>query len=108
MPAKDRYLGDHIKLAIAEGKKLGWPVYILSGKYGLLKLDDEIDWYDHLMTTEDVPRVTKFVESRLKQGGVTAVTFYAKTKAGNWIPYHSAIEAACQNLGIRVQVRGVE
>ena len=46
LPAAQRYVSVRIAAVVARGQRLGLTVFILSGKYGLLRPDEEIEWYD--------------------------------------------------------------
>jgi len=66
LPAIERYISERIILVNQLAEKSGAEFKILSGKFGLLKADDKIPWYDHLLKMEEVEEMSKKVESQIK------------------------------------------
>ena len=105
LPAAQRYLSGRISAVVARGQELGKKVFILSGKFGLLGPNEEIDWYDRALTAEDEPAITELVTRRLAAENANRVIFCAKPiDAPGWRPYYNVIAAACANLGITLEV----
>lgn len=106
LPAAQRYISDRIGQIIAEGERRGKQVYILSGKHGLLKPDEEIDWYDKPLIPEDEPSITELVARRLVDEKVDRIVFYAKPiDTPGWRHYYNVITTACNRLGIKLLVK---
>lgn len=101
LPAKERYLGEHIKLALAEAEKFGSPFYILSGKYGLVSGDDFIPDYDYLLEKES-DGLSRLVAAQAVEARITEIDFYYKDKE-NWIPYTETLRKACGLEGIKLR-----
>ena len=105
LPAAQRYISARIAQVMAIGKKRGKQVYILSGKYGLLKPEEEIEWYDKPLTAEDETTITGLVIRRLKDENAGRVTFHAeRMDSPGWGSYYTVITKACDSLGIKLTV----
>jgi hypothetical protein len=105
LPAAQRYVSSRIAAVVARGQQLGEPVFILSGKYGLLAPGEEIEWYDRPLTAEDEPAITELVTRRLAAENADRLIFYAEPiDTPGWRPYYNVIAAACANLGITLEV----
>jgi hypothetical protein len=106
LPAIDRYLSTRIAFAYDESRRLGRPMLILSGKYGLLRPEDPIPWYDQKLVMEAVPEIVPVIASRLTKLGVSHIIFYCRTKTDlDWRPYHAALEQACQMQNVEITFR---
>jgi hypothetical protein len=93
LPAVERYRGEHIQIARAEAIRIDSPLYILSGKFGLVSGDDFIADYDYLLEMESA-ELTRLVKSQMEEAGITEVEFYYKEK-GSWAPYRDTLRNAC-------------
>jgi tRNA U34 2-thiouridine synthase MnmA/TrmU len=82
------------------------PVFILSGKYGLLRPDQEIDWYDKLLEPDNERQVQELVTEQLSDEQISEVIFYAKRiDEPGWRSYHNALARACESLNIGMTTR---
>ena len=105
LPARERYVGSHIKLVETIALEQGAQFFILSGKFGLLHAQERIEPYNFLLTEEGV----KFLATRVFRQivrlpfVVSEIQFYTKNKP-NWLPYKKVIEdaAAKTNTNLRV------
>ena len=105
LPARERYVGSHIKLVESIALEQGAQFFILSGKFGLLHAQERIEPYNFLLTEEGV----KFLAARVFRQivrlsfPVSEIQFYTKNKP-NWLPYKKVIEdaAAKTNTNLRV------
>ena len=105
LPAAQRYVSSRIAAVVARGQQLGKPVFILSGKYGLVGPGEEIEWYDKPLTAEDDPAITELVTRRLAAEHADRVIFSAEPiDTPGWRPYYNLIAAACAKLGIALKV----
>src|ERR1700754_3723308 len=84
LSAVERYSSEHIKIAHAEANRLDIPLYILSGKYGLISGEDFIPEYDYLLEKEN-DGLTNLVSMQAKEAKITEVDFYYKNKE-TWLP----------------------
>lgn len=99
LPAYLRYLAPHIQDTYKKSQELQLPMYILSGKYGLLRGDDLIPFYDYYLESSHIVELAKTVTDQIKQEGVTSIDFYVEEKE-TWKPYISVLEQASFTLGI--------
>ncbi|HEV2375299.1 MAG TPA: hypothetical protein VGS19_24465 [Streptosporangiaceae bacterium] len=105
LPAAQRYLSGRISTVVTRGRALGKKVFILSGKYGLVTPDEEIEWYDRPLTAEDEPAIIELVTRRLAAENIDQVTFYAEpVDTPGWRPYYNVMADSCANLGITLKV----
>lgn len=95
LPARERYLGDHIAQVrgIARQKRLRF--FILSGKYGLLHEDDMIPNYDCILKDEDVEELARKVIEQAEERNIRRILFYGKSKP-QWQLYYRALLDACR------------
>ena len=95
-----------------ESQRLAVPLLLLSGRFGLLKPDDDsIPWYHELLTYPKAQQLVPVVASRLTECGVTAIVFYACPRlTSGWGPYYDVLERACQSykIPVRIEVLGAE
>ena len=68
-------------------------MYILSGKYGLIKGDAPVPLYDYYLESSHVIELAKTVTDQIKQEGITEIDFYIEEKE-TWKPYIAALEEA--------------
>jgi hypothetical protein len=93
IPARERYLGEHIEQAARDANKRGLKLYFLSGLMGLIPDDCKIPAYDHKLTHEGVDELSRRVKQQLGAYGITAIRFYYKV-SDNWLPYLRVLEKA--------------
>lgn len=108
LPARQRYQSEFIDQVIAEGERTQTPVLILSGQFGLLDLDTEIPYYNHLLTEDEIPKMLEVVAAQLEsredesQTEITAYMKRARTEPG-WGPYYMLLEQATHEAGVNLQ-----
>ena len=101
MPAIHRYQSERISQVYTESQRLGLPMRILSGKFGLLHPLDPIPWYDHPLQMAEVTALAPRLAESLSAEGATGVYFVARPPGTpGWAPYHAALKRACQLLEI--------
>lgn len=93
LPARLRYLGEHIKVVEEESRRQKASFFILSGVYGFISGEEPIEDYDSLLSFDEVPGLVTLVGRQLRRFGVTEVHFYCKNKK-DWLPYQSLIRQA--------------
>lgn len=105
LPAIDLYLSSRIRFAYKESQEKGVGFRIFSGKYGLLKPDQPIDWYDFQLTNETVSDIVPVMVSQIKEQAIEKVIFYARPKSTpGWEAYYKALEQASKTTGIKFEV----
>lgn len=106
LPARDRYLSRRIRFVLHESRRLQKPMFILSGKYGLLKPSQKILWYDHALSANEVAAFSLRVARQLTKHAVSRVLFYAlPRKTPGWQPYYDAIATACARLKVALEYK---
>ena len=84
--ADKRYLGEHVKEAIMIARRERQPLFILSGKYGLISVRHESENYDRRLTYNGVATLSKVVAKQIKAAGIEAIWYYHKPEE-SWMPY---------------------
>lgn len=105
LPAIERYQSDRIDKISSRVKDKEGDFAILSGKYGLLKPDDEIPYYDQLLREKDVPSLMNEVVNFLKTRDINHVIYYTREVKGSRVPYFNLIKTSCTTLGIDFEKR---
>ena len=104
LPARDRYIGSHIKSVADIAKRKGAPLFFLSGVYGFISEKEQIPYYDHLLGAEEIESlVENKLRPQLLRYKVKEVQFYFKNKPA-WKPYLAAIQHTAMGLGITLVV----
>ena len=108
LPAIQRYRSARIDAIATLSKQLGKPLVILSGKYGLVDADQNIPWYDEILTTESLPHLMPIVCQQLVDLQISQLSFHAVAKEVPGMgPYHEVLEQACARQGIPLLVTSV-
>jgi hypothetical protein len=104
LPASKRYKSARITKVGTIAKRKGLPLFILSGKYGLVAGDDNIPYYDHLLTQDEVVEMAALVARQTKHIGITEIELYAKAKQGSWTSYYEVIERVATEQGVKLEI----
>ena len=102
LPAIKLYDSDRIRKIYRRARNAKVEFLILSGEYGLLSPSDEIPYYDHLLSQEEVGGLIEKVTVQLKRLDINGITYFT----GPWPasvavrPYLDTIAAACGRLGV--------
>lgn len=108
LPALERYTSPRVAHVATESSRLGLPLLLFSGRFGLLDAGEKIPYYDDALTHEGVARLVPVVVRQIREKGVEALAFYARARSTpGWEPYHRALEAACEETGVRLEWREV-
>jgi hypothetical protein len=106
LPAVQRYTDDRISYVAQESKRLSQPLLILSGKYGLIKAETPISWYDQALLDEDVEDMVPHVATQLTHHRAATILFYAEPSIKDgWWPYHELLEQACRQADVELRLR---
>lgn len=105
MPAHERYLGDHVRAARTVAEDSTLPLYILSGKFGLISGDDIIPDYDYYLEKE-TEELINLVASQMQEAGISEIEFYHKDKEA-WKPYASTLTSAARQAGVQVRKHAI-
>jgi tetratricopeptide (TPR) repeat protein len=106
LPAIHLYRSKRIRKVSEASHLLGFPFFILSGKYGLISAEKRITVYDHLLTLDEVPLITQKIEGQLKDNEIDTVVFFHNSieSDNNILPYLQAIIGACKNEKIEIKL----
>jgi hypothetical protein len=106
LPAHKRYQSKRIERlnAIASEKRM--PFYILSGKFGLIKADHPIAYYDHLLIDSEVASHAKFVASQIIDNDITEIEFLSRTieEDPQLASYHKCIQMTAEIANIHINI----
>lgn len=105
LPVRERYLGDHVISARLEAEKAGLPLYILSGKFGLVSGDDLIPDYDYYLVQES-GELVNMVKMQMEEAGITEIDFYYEDSE-KWAPYTATLTKAAGLAGVSVHARSL-
>lgn len=101
----DRYLSPRIQAVYQKSKKEDVSMLIFSGKYGFIKPETKIPWYDKILKEEEVDKNTSKWTKQLLRYRVSALTCFLKPRSEEgWNAYHQAIKAACRDAKIKLLV----
>ncbi|MFH1407884.1 MAG: hypothetical protein ABIG91_02505 [Patescibacteria group bacterium] len=105
MPAIKRYLNPRIGYVYGISKSRGIPMLIFSGKFGILKPEEKIPYYDLRLEKGMVFDMTNKVINQLKTYKIDEICFYGldENKHPDWQPYYSVIEKVCTFLNIKLK-----
>lgn len=105
LPALDRYLDARIHDLAACAATAGVGFLILSGEYGLLRPEDPIPWYDHLLLAGEVDALAERVAAQVGELGITSIVFHTidPTRDPQVRPYLDTISRACRRAGATLE-----
>ena len=98
LPAHLRYLGTHIEQTYDKARAAKLPMYILSGKYGLVSSEEQIPNYDYYLEADKADELSVTLAEQIKTLGITDIDFYIENK-DSWKPYIAALEKSAQEAG---------
>ena len=106
LPAVQRYLSKRIDGLYALAQQRGEAFYILSGEYGLLRPDELIPWYDHLLLAGEVAGLVPEVASGLEKEGVSELVYYTAdaSAVAAVAPYLEVVQQACSRAGVEISI----
>jgi len=106
----NRYISERIKSIYEKSKKDAVEFRILSGKFGLLKLNEKIPNYDYQLFAKKVPEMVQIVCKQLSSQNIGKVIFFAGNPKLNpdWKPYINLIQKSCSNLDIFLEMKYIQ
>ena len=107
LPAVRRYISLRIEELHSLAQKRGEAFYILSGEYGLLRPEEMIPWYDHLLLTDEVVGLVPGVAASLEKEGVSELVYYTADASSvvAIAPYLELVQQACSRVGVELAVK---
>lgn len=104
LPAAQRYTHPRVHAAALEAQEAVAPLFILSGRFGLLDARAPIPWYDHALQPDEVAPLWPRVAGRLRTRGVSTLELrMLPPETPGWAPYHAVIEQAAAAAGVRLR-----
>lgn len=104
LSALERYQSPRIHQVHDEAERDGADFRILSGRFGLIRGDERIPWYDHLLQSSEVGKMVERVAQGLA-GYREAVFFY---REGDYIePYAETMRRAAESGKIRFRMQPI-
>ncbi len=102
LPSIERYISERIKYVNSRAEKENAAFLILSGKFGLLKPADRIEYYDKLLAVNEVSALSDCAAEYLKNNNAEKVLFfhYSIDKDPNIRQYYNTVKYACGKAGI--------
>ncbi|MBN1286356.1 MAG: hypothetical protein JXB47_13240 [Anaerolineae bacterium] len=76
LPALDRYISARIRAVYKWAQRDGADFRIFSGKFGLLRADDPVPWYDQKLVAEDVSAAALRVAGQLRAEAFEKLVVY--------------------------------
>lgn len=99
LPAIARYRSSRIVFIskLAKSEKIEFRIF--SGRFGLLKPDDKIPYYDHLLLESEVVEHAQFISQQIEEAGITEIEFYMSSpeEDNKLFPYLNCIRLACNS-----------
>lgn len=99
IPAICRYESRRIERVYQAACSLGLRFFILSGKFGLVRPEHCIPYYDHALNREEVPAMAELVGSQIKEYAISGFVYFTRPLAGDdkIVPYHDVLVSACRS-----------
>ena len=97
LEAIERYNYPRINKFYELSKKDKVEFRILSGKFGLLKPEDKIPFYDKKLGEKDIEKLSELVGRQIKKEKITEIIFFVRNEK-DWKPYIKVVENVCRNL----------
>ncbi len=106
LPAIQRYTDNRVAYVYRISKKLSLPMIIFSGKYGILKTNDPIPFYDLRLEKEHVDAMVEKVAGQFHQLSVSKIDFYGLDEQTHtdWVPYYDVIREVCVQVGTELNI----
>ena len=106
IPAIERYTSRRIQWVNKRAQKHGEAFFIVSGKYGLIKAEEEIAYYDFLLTSDALNEHVQLLSQQLSKLGIQQVTFFARPVRidPNILPYLKSVEEACRLSRVSLEI----
>ena len=106
IPAIERYTSHRIHWVNKHALRHGDAFFIVSGKYGLIKAEEEIVYYDYLLISDALEEHIQLLAQQLSKLGIQQVTFFTRpiNIDPNILPYLKSIEEACRLSQVSLEI----
>ncbi|MEK6894418.1 MAG: DUF6884 domain-containing protein [Nanoarchaeota archaeon] len=98
-----RYKSERITSIYNKSKDEGVDFRILSGKYGLIKPNDKISYYDKLLTKDKIFQIKDLINKQLISQKIKEISFFTNDSK-EYKPYEGLIKIVCSELGIKLEI----
>jgi len=102
IPAKERYSSKRVQAVVALCSQRNIPLLFLSGKYGLIKSEEKIPFYNQRLVDELVPQISEMAIKQAEELKISELIFFAKQNDDKLKPYFDVIQTVCEKLGIKL------
>jgi len=104
LSALDRYVSERIAHVHELSRTDKADFFILSGQFGVLRAQEKIPNYDHLLLQSEVEAMTARVEDQLRNLGLKSIRFFTADPNVQMAvkPYGLVMKQACLNLNIEL------
>jgi len=106
IPAVERYQSERIARLAETARREGCPMWIVSGRYGLLEPNTPIPWYDKLLLDEDVEGLVSVCAESLERAGVKRLMYHTASLdlAPEVTAYLRLVRLACKAVSVELEV----
>ena len=106
VPAIQLYSSYRIAKVFEAAKQSNTAFLILSGKYGVVDPNDEISYYDHLLTSSEIETHSDLIASQIISKNITTIEFYMNNveRDQNLYVYKDCLSKACAKSGIQLKI----
>lgn len=110
IPAIELYKSERIAEVHKSAKEIDAMFIILSGKYGIVSCNENIDYYDHLLVASEVEAHSELIASQIKLKNISEIAFFMNSveKDGNLHTYLDCIEKACDKAEVSLEIKVVD
>ena len=105
IPSIERYNSSRINLIYEKSKKDKVPFVILSGKFGLLSPEEEIEWYDQKLNLSQSEELSEIVKNQIEKQKIKHFVFFLKSEDLEAKKYEKFLKIICDSLGIKTSVK---
>lgn len=102
MPAIERYRSDRIRSVYEMAQSAGVDFLIFSGKYGMLRPDEPVPYYDHLLQPDDLPAMILKISGPI--GRYDSATLFMKS-GPDVAKYAEAVQTAADRVAVPFEIR---
>lgn len=106
IPAIERYTSRRIEWVNKRAQRHGEAFFIVSGKHGLIKAEEEIAYYDYLLTSDALNEHVQLLSRQLSNLGIQQVTFFTRPVSvdPDILPYLKSVEEACRLSQVSLEI----
>lgn len=101
LPAIERYRSVRIRAIHCKAIEEGSGFLIFSGKFGMLRADEEIPWYDHKLATSEVPAMVLKISGPL--GRYDSAKFFVR-EGDEIATYLEAVTTAADRTAVALEI----